>query len=279
MRSLLTTLAAALGLAALPPAPALAAERAPEAPEGPLVKPRLIAEHAQLTPGRVNWIALHFDITPKWHIYWNGVNDTGFPPKAAWTLPPGYAVGDLLWPAPMRHVAEGDILDHIYEGRVTLLAPLTVPASAAPGDRAQLRVALEWLVCQEACIPEETTLTFTIPIGPPDATPTPSPEAPLFKAARDRLPQPWSAADARLKVEFASGRATLTAPGAERLAFYPLPAGSKLTNPIPDAAKDGEQLVIRLDAGAAQPHLVGVVEITPKAAGAAPILLSVDARR
>ena len=46
---------------------------------------------------------------PGWHVYWNGRNDTGTPVRITLTVPEGFAAGDVLWPAPVRHVAAGEI--------------------------------------------------------------------------------------------------------------------------------------------------------------------------
>ena len=48
------------------------------------------------------------------------------------TLPAGYKAGEMLWPAPARHVSNGGLLDHVYEGRAMILLPVEVPADAKP---------------------------------------------------------------------------------------------------------------------------------------------------
>lgn len=144
---------------------------------GDAVKARLISERVRLVPGQEAWLGVTFEIRPKWHLYWNGLNETGGPPEVALTLPAGFTAGKIVWPAPMRHVLGGDILDHIYEKRVTLLIPVRVPASAEPGSTARFQAALTWMVCEEVCVLGETSVSLGLPVGEPGAgDPPPSPD-------------------------------------------------------------------------------------------------------
>src|SRR5437867_11935695 len=60
----------------------------------------LISESTRLIPGETQWLALDFEIDDGWHLYWEGTNDSGFPPKLNATAPSGYRIGEMLWPAP-----------------------------------------------------------------------------------------------------------------------------------------------------------------------------------
>jgi hypothetical protein len=82
--------------------------------------PEIILEDDAIAPGGTTWIGVRFKIENGWHLYWNGRNDSGSPPSFAGELPAGYTLGEWLWPAPKRHIAPGDILDHIYEDSVLL---------------------------------------------------------------------------------------------------------------------------------------------------------------
>src|SRR5262245_51700008 len=95
-------------------AAAQSAEREP-------AKARLVSEFDALVPGKTAWLGVSFDLDPEWHLYWCGQSDSGAPIHVEFTLPAGYKGGDLVWPAPKRHLSPGDLLDHVYEKRVTLL--------------------------------------------------------------------------------------------------------------------------------------------------------------
>ncbi len=169
-------------------APALA-QNAPLQNDGPKVHARLIAEQAAIAPGATVTVALEEDIRPGWHTYWVNPGDAGAPTEIAWTLPPGWKAGAIQWPRPKR-LPVGPLMDYGYEGKLWLLTTITVPADARPGDTVTLKAAVDWLVCQNICIPEDTTLTLPITIGSgtPDAG-----MAKDFAAARALLPvaSPW----------------------------------------------------------------------------------------
>jgi thiol:disulfide interchange protein DsbD len=66
--------------------------------KGPHVQVELIADRA--APGDSMRLGLKFDLEPGWHIYWQNPGDSGGPPEAAWTLPPGMMATGFEWPAP-----------------------------------------------------------------------------------------------------------------------------------------------------------------------------------
>jgi DsbC/DsbD-like thiol-disulfide interchange protein len=222
------------------------------ADEAPKVKPRLIAEPSGLEPGKTTWIGVHFEIQPEWHIYWNGLNDTGFEPRVKWSLPEGLTAGEMLWPAPKRKVAAGFILDHIYEDEVTLLVPIAVSEDFAAKGPLELKAKLEWLVCQEACIPEEAEVKLSLPVGP--GKPANPDDAKLMETSRARLPKPVTdllkdsknSLDVSIMGEDAG--VVFEVPGAKALRYYPLNGGSALKDPIGGAEAEGQLLKIELAA-------------------------------
>ena len=123
----------------------------------------LTPETAGATPGHVLTVALHQVIAPGWHTYWRNPGDAGQPTAIAWTLPAGWRAGPIRWPAPERFLA-GPIMNYVYTGEVYLPVELAVPASARPGQTAQLKAAVNWLVCKDICIPEQAALTLDVPI-------------------------------------------------------------------------------------------------------------------
>ena len=145
-----------------------------------------MAERDALTPGDTLILGVSFTIEKDWHLYGNAANDTGYPIHVTPKLPPGYVALDLLWPAPKRHISPGDILDHVYEERVTLLLPVVVPADARIGDRVELKAHLDWLVCRDLCLPESADVAVRLPVRA-IAAPNMA-AAPLFAETRARLP-------------------------------------------------------------------------------------------
>ncbi|RZA24375.1 MAG: hypothetical protein EOP10_10115, partial [Proteobacteria bacterium] len=122
------------------------------------VKVTLVAP-TQLEHGD-NLFALRFEVDPHWHIYWKNPGDSGTAPRFAFDARHA-SVSDILWPVPER-IRVGDFVNLGFEGEV--LFPFTV----RPGDTAssvEIKADLEWLVCEEECLPGEGVITFTRPIA------------------------------------------------------------------------------------------------------------------
>jgi thiol:disulfide interchange protein len=151
----------------------------------PHVQVELLADVATLRAGREAHVGVRFVPEPGWHVYWRNPGDSGEPPSVAWTVPPGFSVGALEWPAPAR-IAVGPLANYGYEGSVLLAARLDVPDDVA-APRVDVQARARWLVCdEEECIPGSGTLSLALPLGA--GTPAPSAAAALFEAARARLP-------------------------------------------------------------------------------------------
>jgi thiol:disulfide interchange protein DsbD len=188
------------------------------------VRVRLISERESLVPGQTALLGVCFDVEPGWHIYWDGLNDSGMPPMVTLQLPPGFTAGPIRWPVPTkRHVAEGGILDHLYEGRVTLVVPVMVPAGALPGQSATFHASLDWFVCKDVCIRESGRADLTLPVTAAAAEPPRlTPDASLLAGP---FPEPtlprwistsWMGRTLRIMAEPPAG------PPVMRLEFYPL---------------------------------------------------------
>lgn len=240
-----------------------AAASQPTGSEGPHARPTLYCAQAALTPGQTTDLGIHFTIDKDWHLYWNGLNDSGLPPEIAKaTLPAGYSLGEVQWPAPKRHLLPGNVLDHIYEDSVTLVVPLHVPATAK--GEAEITLSLSWLVCSEACIPEDAEVKLTIPVRPADSDATPSTVDPrvakLFADARSRRPQ-VPMADA-LTVSWSGDEATVGVRSARQLAFFPAATCTPIAELASAGVAKGDTLKLQLEPDSdARPMLKGILEV------------------
>jgi thiol:disulfide interchange protein DsbD len=153
----------------------------------------LINEHNGIIPGQPFWLALHFDIIPDWHTYWQNAGDSGNPPSIEWELPEGFSASDIHWPYPQR-LAVGPLMNYGYSHQATLLIKITPPDTLQPGQSIDLHANAEWLVCKVECIPEEGKFSLSLPVIAANQQ-TPSTWADAFTDARQRLPQPlpWPA--------------------------------------------------------------------------------------
>ncbi len=219
---------------------------------------KLVAERDAVTPGDTLTLGVSFTIEKDWHLYGNAANDTGYPIRVTPKLPPGYVALDLLWPAPKRHVSPGDILDHVYEERVTLLLPVVVPADARIGDRVDLKAHLDWLVCRDLCLPESADVALRLPVRATAASNKGA--APLFAETRARLP----VRDSEEALAIREGKIVVfEVPGAEALVFYPGTGCARLANPIRDAEATGARLTLTLaGADTVGTPVEGVLEVT-----------------
>jgi hypothetical protein len=143
------------------------------------------AEPAGVAPGGRTLLLWRFRIADDWHLYWAGRNDTGFPPEIKLDLPTGWIAGGLQWPAPERHLAAGDILDHVFYNEVVLVQQLAAPQDASPGSVLETTAAVRWLACKDSCVPGKAEVPLRVPV----ASQPPAPTA-RRGAAVDHLPRP-----------------------------------------------------------------------------------------
>jgi len=172
-------LGAALGSTAAVTAPAFATQD--------LVKARLLSETSAVKPGGTAWMAVELAMKPGWHTYWRNPGDAGQATDILWTLPLGYEAGGIAWPVPKPFSVEF-ITSYGYEDTVTLLVPVTAPATAKPGETAKVTADVNWLACEKICIPGEAKLSIDLPVA---AEARASAEAkPVFDRARAQMPKP-----------------------------------------------------------------------------------------
>lgn len=127
------------------------------------VETEIVSARAAVAPGETVTLVLRQKIRPGWHIYWLNPGDSGEPTRLTWSLPPGFAAGPLLHPAP-RIERLGPITTYVHDGEVLYPLALQVPADAQVGVTATLSVKATWLVCDEICIPEEGALRVSLPV-------------------------------------------------------------------------------------------------------------------
>ncbi len=156
------------------------------------IEAELVAQDASVAPGSTVYVALSQKLQKGWHTYWRNPGDSGTATQVAWTLPPGWKAGDIVWATPKRLI-EGEppnaLAVYAYEGEVLLPVALQVPADAKPGTIAHLKLTAAFLVCAEQCVPESAELTLDLPISA--TVPTPDPRwGAAVTAALAKAPKP-----------------------------------------------------------------------------------------
>lgn len=171
---------------ALGPAPAEAAARAASRN----VQVELFSAQDSIQPSVPFWLALRLQHAPGWHTYWLNPGDSGLPTRMTWRLPEGFRASPFHWPAPEPIVAE-PLVSLGYEGTLVLLTEITPPASLATGS-VTLAGRLDWLECQEACLPGRAELDLVLPVSAAAPAVLPAPSG-VIEQARRALPRDGSA--------------------------------------------------------------------------------------
>jgi len=146
------------------PGPACAQGPPPAAREGagPHVRVELIADRAR--PGHGMTLGLKFDLDKDWHIYWLNPGDSGGPPAATWTLPPGMMVARIEWPAPER-IDIGGLVNYGYHDSVVLPVAMAVAADARMPPGLAVKTSVRWMACANLCVPGKADLELRFPLG------------------------------------------------------------------------------------------------------------------
>ena len=162
-RTLASALFAAIALAAAGPTVARAQ-----------VTASLVSGVGSIRPGTPFTVAIRLVHKPHWHTYWENPG-TGLPTKLKWTLPLGWKAGDIQWPAPvLLSDSRGNIIGNGYDGDLLLPVAITPPADLKPDTNVELQVAVDWLMCQDECVPGSAKLSLLLPISNEDPQPDPS---------------------------------------------------------------------------------------------------------
>lgn len=184
------------------------------------VEAQLHSSRAAIAPGERFTIVLRQTIRERWHTYWRNPGDTGEPTSLTWRMPAGFEAGPIQWPAP-EALPFATLVNFGYSGEVLFPIEITAPQGARPGHTATLTADAYWLVCSDICIPEQTTLTLSVPVTA-EGRDDPAWAARIASAVA-KLPRREEGVSARIS---AGTPATLSvalagAPGARNPHFFP----------------------------------------------------------
>jgi len=188
-------------------------------------------------PGRSVTLVWRFEVASGWHLYWTGRNDSGFAPIIDLNLPPGWIAGGLQWPAPERHLSEGDILDHVYYDELVLIQKVGVPASASPTGKVALSGQVQWLACKDSCVPGKAAVPFEVTLADHQE----GQRSAAYREAHANLPRLLPAGLLRTRWEGQTFH--VQGPAAARLSFMPTVDCGELVDLITDG--QGPDLALR----------------------------------
>ncbi len=208
---------------------------------------RLISAGATAGNGERISLGLEFRMKPGWKIYWRSPGDAGFPPQLNWAGSRNFAAAKMAWPAPERF----SVLDLETLGyKKHVVFPIEAEPFE-PGQPVSLRAKIQFLTCDDICVPYETALALELPAGPEINTP----EAGAIETWRARVPA--TGQDAPLAIETAelagdgtsqalivrvSGRDALTEPDL----FVEGPADYGFRKPVVQVAATGTEALLRI---------------------------------
>ena len=113
------------------------------------------------TTGEDLLLGLQYDIAPGWEIYWRTPGEAGFPTTIDWTGSENISDQVIQWPTPGRFQIFGfDTLG--YQDAVLLPIPARV---TRPAEGAQIHALVNFLTCQENCVPHDIALKMNLPGG------------------------------------------------------------------------------------------------------------------
>lgn len=169
----LTLLLAALGLMSLMGLPSTAG--AFEVPASAIgrgaihdgdanVESRLLVDVTQVAPGDTITVGVAFQLKTDWHIYWKYPGDAGVPTHIDWQSAQ-LEFGPLQWAAPnVFSEADGEMTVYGYGDEVLLFSEATVSPDAQ--GTIELAASVDYLACNDLCMPGHSRLTRTIAVGP-----------------------------------------------------------------------------------------------------------------
>jgi suppressor for copper-sensitivity B len=140
---------------------------------------RLISA-AQSLAGDEAALGLEFDLQPGWKIYWRSPGDAGLPPRIDWAGSQNLQQAEVAWPVPHRFSLFG-LETFGYGGQIVL--PIDARA-AQPGQPLLLRAKVDYLICEEICIPYTAELALDLPPGEGAR----APQAFLIESFRGQVP-------------------------------------------------------------------------------------------
>lgn len=223
---------------------------------GPVV-PSLLFAPGAAEPGEEFVLGIHFAIAPDWHLYWNGKNDSGSPMTfTVLEAPAGTSFGDTEWPAPVRIVSPGDIVDHVYFEETMLRIPGTLADPLPPDtDTLVFRLALEWVVCEEVCEFGTEEVVVRVPVGSSAGAPGDAGDA--FGRFAGRYPVPL--AGSGVSIGWDGDSMIVRDEDAAAIVFYPADTSSPFASPYFDERRAEPGLVIPFEPAGTGTRAAGVL--------------------
>jgi thiol:disulfide interchange protein DsbD len=123
----------------------------------------LIPSVDAINPGGSFSIALHMKMPRGWHSYYLNPGESGQATSIKWRLPAGFTAGPIQWPVPKR-VVINDVAGYVYEDEAWLITEIHAPKTLKVGQHVKISADVSWLLCREACFPQNSKLAIELGI-------------------------------------------------------------------------------------------------------------------
>lgn len=111
------------------------------------------------TPTLLAGVQIRMD--PGWKTYWKYPGDSGVPPDFDWSGSQNLQSAEVLFPMPLRF-KDGDGTAIGYAKEVVF--PVKVTPERA-GEPVKLKLSINYGLCMDLCIPNQVSLSLTLPAG------------------------------------------------------------------------------------------------------------------
>ena len=218
------------------------------------------ANYSTMHAGQAGLLAIDIIVEDGWHTYWPGISDTGYGVSFEIGAPESVEFKDPIWPTPKRYLQRGGILDHTYEGTVTVLYPFVIDEEASETTLV-LNIDASFLVCEEICLPGKAQDTISIDLVGPGSGATKTSEHDAIQRVHEGRAQAFNANDPAVRLQWIEGAAAIMFRDATRIEFYPDTECTPVKDLIKDGAADGNRLEVYFSE-TEDPQLSGRLRVT-----------------
>ena len=143
------------------------AQEATEWAEGDFAKSRLVASHKSVPVDQDGPLYLGWQVKLEgnWKIYWRTPGSAGLPPVFSWEGSVNVAGTEILFPLPER-VEIFELQTYGYHDEVVYPIKITPAIAGAP---VTLKVKVNYLVCEDLCVPVVDEFEMVIPAAKGEA--------------------------------------------------------------------------------------------------------------
>jgi len=125
------------------------------------VTAKLIANTSSVVAGKPFRLGVQLIMDKGWHTYYKESGDAGMATKIIWNLPSGFKSGTLLWEKPEKF-NDSEITTYGYVDKVLIAADITPPEQLPIGEKITFTAHVEWLACNELCVPGHADVQLTL---------------------------------------------------------------------------------------------------------------------